>query len=209
MPVGLNKGANIVQQPSSRRGGRPTQAAGVNHFNLQLGGRPASANRPTGYNNIRLKNQQVATNRVPSARENELTTFAPKSERAGTLPQDTREELTIQMEKAPSNWRRPREPNFNKIGHEHRAASEQARQFVVRNAEQANNSRNNGVRSRERRNLNLGTSTNTQRARSLNPLVYPDWWGDGTADQQQVATEQPKLRNQALIQNQQQTYQTH
>ena len=29
VPVGLNKSANIIQQQSSRRGGRPTQAAGV------------------------------------------------------------------------------------------------------------------------------------------------------------------------------------
>ena len=29
VPIGLNKSANIIQQQSSRRGGRPTQAAGV------------------------------------------------------------------------------------------------------------------------------------------------------------------------------------
>ena len=29
VPVGLHKGANNIQQQSSRRGGRPTQAAGA------------------------------------------------------------------------------------------------------------------------------------------------------------------------------------
>ena len=46
------------------------------------------------------------------------------------------------------------------------------------------------------RNLNVHTNTNTQRAKSLNPLIYPDWWGDGGAEEQ-AQTEQPQIRNQA------------
>ena len=65
----------------------------------------------------------------------QLTTFAPDSHR------DKVAQTQKAIDKAPSNWRRSREPNFQKIGHDHRAASEQARQFIDRNAGQ-NKTRN-------------------------------------------------------------------
>ena len=85
VPVGLNKGANIQQQ-SSRRGGRPTQAAGAGaqQNQLKLGTKSTSANqRAAGYNPVRARNQQIGQDRILSARpaDNQLTTFAPNSER--------------------------------------------------------------------------------------------------------------------------------
>ena len=96
--------------------------------------------------------------------------------------------------KPSANWRLNREPRFEKIGsrgHEQRVKSEQARLVSQRNqiAAVANSTtkarqraQNNQEPADTRRARNLvpaQMSLAGQRARSLNPLVYPSWWGDG------------------------------
>ena len=119
------------------------------------------------------------------------------------------------ISKAPSAWRKPVHSNFNKNGNRQgRLNSEQAR-YQIRNDRQnfsgqvvqrKNNQQIQGQRNQRQ--------PGAQRSKSLNPLIYPDWWGDGDVEEspmnfaakkrqkqdlldQQLATEQPRIRNEA------------
>lgn len=90
----------------------------------------------------------------------------------------------------------PRQPSFQVMAKkprngDFRVHSEEARLrgVVVSGRERVEETQKNQQQQRVQRNLN--TQPETSRAKSLNPLIYPAWWGDVTTDDKQQRPPNP------------------